>query len=46
MGFTLVGGMLVILVFAYCRLFGVEFTLFGGMFVIGATVTFSHSGFR
>ena len=54
MGFTLVGGMLVVgvtlqlvvLVFADCRLFGIEFTLFGGMLVVGATVTTSHSGFH
>ena len=30
---------LVILVFTDCRLFGVEFTLFGGMLVVSATVT-------
>ena len=37
---------LVVLVFADCRLFGVEFTLFGGMLVVSGTVTISRSGFR
>ena len=36
----------VILVFAYHRLFGVKFTLLGGMLVVGATVMLSRSGFR
>ena len=36
----------IVLVFASCRLFGMEFTPFGGMLVVGATVTISHSGFR
>ena len=36
----------VILVFASHRLFGVKFTLLGGMLVVGATVMLSRSGFR
>ena len=36
----------VVLVFASHRLFGVEFTPFGGMLVVGVTVTISRSGFR
>ena len=36
---------LVVLVFAYCMMFGVEFTLFGRMLVVGATVMISRSGF-
>ena len=37
---------LVVLVFAYCGLSGIEFTLFGGMLVVSVTVTISRSGFR
>ena len=33
------------LVFASRRLFGMEFTLFGGMLVVGVTVMISRSGF-
>ena len=35
----------VILVFACCRLFDVEFTLFGGMLVVVVTVTMGCAGF-
>ena len=37
---------LVVLVFADCRLFDIEFTLFGGMLVVGVTVTIRRSGFH
>ena len=36
----------VVLVFASHRLFGMEFTLFGGMLVVGVTVMISHAGYR
>ena len=36
---------LVILVFAYCRLFDVGFTLFGGMFVVIVVITMDRAGF-